>query len=68
MPRLEPYYHVVIQKDDEQLLNCSVLVTFQRVEDIRYYTTVSEARYASIDDALSDAKLQIADFMGREWL
>jgi hypothetical protein len=68
MPRLEPYYHVVIQKDDEQLLNCSVLVTFQRVEDIRYYTTVSEARYTSIDDALSDAKLQIADFMGREWL
>ena len=68
MKKPKPNYHVVVTQDDEDSLVCEVIVTFQPIEDIRYYTTISSDRYHSIDDALNDAKFQIADFMGRDWL
>lgn len=68
MDKAKPYYHVVIQQDDNELLNCELLVTFQKPPFMNYFTTVSSERYRSIDDALTAAKRDIADFMGREWL
>jgi hypothetical protein len=68
MSKPSPYYHVIISKDDNEFLNCDVMVTFQKPDDMRYYTMISSALYRSIDDALFEAKMEIADFMGREWL